>query len=81
MSYTSIKDSKSIVSEINELLKLLQWSEYNDIERMKQELVDASVYSSILGEKLSIDINEIILEKIEKVSLNFIYGKSLFRKS
>lgn len=65
--HTTANLIKSISIEAAELLELVQWEEnIKDINRIKEELADVLIYSITLAEKLSIDINEIILNKIQK---------------
>ena len=59
--------AKSISIEAAELLELYQWSdEATIIERVKEELADVLIYSITLAERLGLNINSIILEKIRK---------------
>lgn len=63
---------KSISIEAAELLELYQWGEETDnIDRVKEELADILIYSITLAEKLELDINAIILEKIKKNGVKY----------
>jgi len=63
---------KSISIEASELLELYQWGEETDnIDRVKEELADILIYSITLAEKLELDINAIILEKIKKNGVKY----------
>ncbi|MBE5870104.1 MAG: nucleotide pyrophosphohydrolase [Lachnospiraceae bacterium] len=57
--------AKSIVIEAAELLECFQWSdEEYDLEHIKEELADVIVYSQNLLDKLGLDADEIINNKM-----------------
>lgn len=59
--------AKSICIEASELLELFQWeSEIKNIERLKEELADVLIYSLTLAHEYQLDVEQIILDKIEK---------------
>ena len=63
---------KSISIEAAELLELYQWGDNaQNIERVKEELADVLIYSITLAERLNLNINEIILEKIIKNGVKY----------
>lgn len=63
---------KSISIEAAELLELYQWGDVTqNIERVKEELADVLIYSITLAERLGLNINEIILEKIKKNAIKY----------
>jgi len=63
---------KSISIEAAELLELYQWGDIaSKIERVKEELADILIYSITLAERLELNINEIILEKIKKNGIKY----------
>lgn len=63
---------KSISIEAAELLELYQWGDgTQNIERIKEELADILIYSITLAERLELDINEIIKEKIKKNGVKY----------
>jgi len=64
--HTPTNLAKSISIESAELLELYQWSDTANIDRVKEELADILIYSITLAERLKLDINSIILEKIKK---------------
>jgi len=64
--------AKSISIESAELLELYQWNDGDqDIERVKEELADILIYSITLAERLKLDINDIIREKINKNGIKY----------
>ena len=59
--------AKSISIEANELLECFQWDEENyDIEHVKEELADVLVYCRNLLDKLDLDEDEIVNEKMTR---------------
>lgn len=61
----------SISIEAAELLEVFQWSgtdleRSEKLENIKEELADILIYSTLLAEKLNLDISEIIEEKLKK---------------
>jgi len=59
--------AKSIVIEAAELLECFQWSDEDyDQEHVKEELADVLVYSQNLLDKLGLDVDEIVNEKMSK---------------
>ena len=59
--------AKSISIEANELLECFQWSDENyDINEVKEELADVIVYCQNMLDKLGLDVDKIVNEKMEK---------------
>lgn len=58
--------AKSIAIEAGELLECFQWSGAADRNRVVDELADVLTYCHLLALKLSVDTNEIILEKLDE---------------
>ena len=59
--------AKSISIEANELLECFQWDETNfDINAVKEELADVMVYCRNMLDKLGLDEDEIINDKMAK---------------
>ena len=59
--------AKSISIEANELLECFQWDEENyDINEVKEELADVMVYCRNMLDKLGLDEDEIINDKMSK---------------
>lgn len=59
--------AKSISIEANELLECFQWSDDNyDLQAVKEELADVLVYCRNLLDKLNLDEDEIVNEKMDK---------------
>ena len=68
--------AKSISIESAELLELFQWSEPSNLEDVKDELADVLTYCILLADKYDLDIEKIILEKLEKTKAKYPVDKS-----
>ncbi|MBR2067645.1 MAG: nucleotide pyrophosphohydrolase [Solobacterium sp.] len=64
--HTPTNLAKSIVIEAAELLECFQWSDEYSLEHVKEELADVFVYCIDLAQNLNLDIDEIIMEKMQK---------------
>lgn len=71
--------AKSISIESAELLELFQWSEPSNIEEVKDELADVLTYCILLADKYDLDIEKIVLEKLEKTKAKYPVDKSYGR--
>lgn len=59
--------AKSIAIEAGELLECFQWNDDNyDIEHVKQELADVIVYCQDMLDKLGLDADEIVNQKMNQ---------------
>lgn len=72
--------AKSVSIEAAELLECFQWDEAAEIERVREELGDVLTYCFLLADKLGVDPNELILDKlrqtIEKYPVDKARGRS-----
>jgi NTP pyrophosphatase (non-canonical NTP hydrolase) len=71
--------AKSISIESAELLELFQWSDTSDIEEVKDELADVLTYCILLADKYDLDIEKIVIEKLEKTKAKYPVDKSYGR--
>ena len=71
--------AKSISIESAELLELFQWSEPTNIDEVKNELADVLTYCMLLADKYDLDIEKIVLEKLEKTKAKYPVDKSYGR--
>lgn len=64
--------------ESSELLEIFLWksAEKADIDRIKEELADVFAYAFLLADKYSLDVEEIVLDKIKKNALKYPTDKS-----
>lgn len=63
--------AKSISIEAAELLELYQWGQQPDQERVEEELADVLTYCFQLATRLGVDIDEIVLSKLEKTRAKY----------
>lgn len=56
--------AKSISIEAAELLECFQWGEAADAVRVQDELADVLTYCYLLADKLGVDPDEIVLQKL-----------------
>ena len=69
--------AKSISIEANELLECFQWDEENyDINAVKEELADVMVYCRNMLDKLGLDEDEIINDKMSKNEAKYPVDKA-----
>lgn len=71
--------AKSISIESAELLELFQWSDPSNIDEVKDELADVLTYCILLADKYDLDIEKIVLEKLEKTKAKYPVNKSYGR--
>jgi dCTP diphosphatase len=57
--------AKSITIEASELLECFQWGPATDAQNVRDELADVLTYCLLLADKIGVDPNEIVLEKLE----------------
>ncbi|NJE40141.1 nucleotide pyrophosphohydrolase [Faecalicoccus pleomorphus] len=58
--------AKSISIEAGELLECFQWNSKYDKEHVCEELADVVNYCILMADRLGVDLQEILLEKLEK---------------
>ena len=69
--------AKSISIEANELLECFQWDEEHfDINAVKEELADVLVYCRNMLDKLNLDEDEIVNEKMNKNEFKYPVEKA-----
>lgn len=68
--------AKSICIEAGELLECFQWDSNYDIDEVKSELADIINYSLLLAEKLDVDPEQIVLDKMEITAKKYPIEKS-----
>lgn len=77
--HTAENLAKSISIESAELLELFQWSEPTNIDEVKDELADVLTYCILLADKYDLDIENLVLEKLEKTKGKYPVDKSYGR--
>lgn len=69
--------AKSISIEANELLECFQWDEEHfDFDAVKEELADVLVYCRNMLDKLNLDEDEIVNEKMNKNEIKYPIDKA-----
>ncbi|WCD93287.1 nucleotide pyrophosphohydrolase [Microbacterium sp. nov. GSS16] len=63
--------AKSISIEAAELLELFQWGQTPDQTRVEEELADVLTYCFHMAARLGVDIDEIVLSKLEKTRAKY----------
>lgn len=75
--HTPANLAKSIAIEACELLECFQWSETEyDLEHVKEELADVIVYCQNMMDKLGLDPDEIVNDKMDKNEAKYPVDKS-----
>ena len=75
--HTPANLAKSISIEANELLECFQWSDTEyDLGHVKEELADVLVYCRNMLDKLDLDEDEIINEKMSKNEAKYPVDKA-----
>ena len=64
--HTPANLAKSISIEAAELLECFQWSDDYDKQAVCEELADVVNYCLVLADRLDVDLEQIVLEKLEK---------------
>lgn len=68
--------AKSISIEASELLECFQWSNHAEIDKVVEELADVLTYCLLLADKLGVDPNEIVRQKLEITRSKYPVKKS-----
>src|SRR5690606_28497889 len=63
--------TKSISIEAAELLELYQWTNDPDQERVEEELADVVTYCIHLANKLGVDLDDIVMRKLESTAAKY----------
>ena len=68
--------AKSISIEAAELLECFQWNNEYDLDEVKDELADVLNYCLLMANKLGVDPNQIVLDKLIKNEKKYPIEKS-----
>lgn len=63
--------AKSVSIEAAELLENFQWGSPANLDNVQDELADVLTYCLLLADKLGMDPNEIVLEKLAKTQQKY----------
>ena len=70
-SHTPENLAKSISIEAAELLECFQWDNRYDLEALSDEIADVMLYCLMLSDKIGIDVETVLLKKIEKNRIKY----------
>ena len=73
--------AKSIVIEAGELLECFQWNPDADPERVQDELADVLTYCLLLADRLGVDPDQIVLDKLAKTREKYPVDKARGRSA
>lgn len=79
--HTPANLAKSISIEAGELLECFQWGDDADEARVREELADVVTYCTLLAERLAIDLDEIVLEKLAATRAKYPVDRSKGRST
>lgn len=68
--------AKSISIEAGELLECFQWNNEYYLDEVKEELADIINYCLLMADKLGVDPEQIILDKMEKTAMKYPIEKA-----
>ena len=68
--------AKSVAIEAGELLECFQWSAEARPDRVREELADVLTYCLLLADRIGVDPNQIVLEKLETTRKKYPVDKS-----
>ena len=63
--------AKSISIEAGELLECFQWNSDADPTRLVEELADVLTYCYLLADRLEVDADKIVLEKLQRTRAKY----------
>jgi NTP pyrophosphatase (non-canonical NTP hydrolase) len=68
--------AKSITIEAGELLECFQWGDPKELLSVSHELADVLIYALLLARKLDVEVDSIILEKLEVNRMKYPISKA-----
>ncbi|AWB89675.1 nucleotide pyrophosphohydrolase [Salinibacterium hongtaonis] len=68
--------AKSISIEAGELLECFQWGAEGEPDRVRQELADVLTYCLLLADRIGVDADTIVLEKLDITRQKYPVEKS-----
>ncbi|MFW8745564.1 nucleotide pyrophosphohydrolase [Mesorhizobium japonicum] len=73
--------AKSISIEAGELLECFQWSSAADPDRVTDELADVLTYCLLLADRMGLDADTIVLDKLERTRAKYPVDKARGRST
>lgn len=74
--HTPANLAKSISIEAAELLECFQWNDDADVQDVRGELADVLTYCMLMADRLGLDVEEIVLAKLEESRSKYPVEKS-----
>lgn len=79
--HTPANLAKSISIEAGELLECFQWSEHGDEASVREELADVVTYCTLLADRIGVDLDEIVLQKLAMTGVKYPVDRSRGRSA
>jgi NTP pyrophosphatase (non-canonical NTP hydrolase) len=79
--HTPANLAKSIVIEASELLECFQWSDSAAPDQVRDELADVLTYCHLLANRLGLDTDQIVLDKLEVTKAKYPVEKARGRST
>jgi NTP pyrophosphatase (non-canonical NTP hydrolase) len=73
--------AKSVSIEAGELLECFQWSPEFNAERVQEELADVLTYCYLLADRLGVDPDQIVLDKLTQTKVKYPVEKARSRNT
>lgn len=73
--------AKSIAIEAGELLECFQWGAETDDARVREELADVLTYCILLADRIGVDLDDIVMDKLELTRAKYPVEKSKGRSA
>ena len=74
--HSAVNLAKSISIEAGELLECFQWTDNADPGRVADELADVLTYCVLLADRLGVDLDEIVLDKLRASASKYPVDKA-----
>jgi dCTP diphosphatase len=79
--HTPANLAKSIVIEAAELLECFQWGDSAPTDQVSGELADVLTYCHLLANRLGLDVDQIVLDKLEVTKAKYPVDKARGRSA
>jgi dCTP diphosphatase len=79
--HTAENLAKSVAVEAGELLECFQWAPDADEVRVKEELADVVTYCILLADRLGVDLDQLVLAKLESTRSKYPVEKAKGRSA
>jgi NTP pyrophosphatase (non-canonical NTP hydrolase) len=79
--HTPVNLAKSISIEAAELLECFQWDDDANEQRVQEELADVVTYCMLLAERLQVDLDDAVLQKLATTKAKYPVERSKGRST